>query len=334
MLSKNLFDEVLVQPAQNGANKLYVVSGYATAAMAFRHLEALKESNRQVEVELIVGMSPVDGLSQTNHKGFQELMQASYAGIFSCSYLTEMPPVHSKIYAWFNDDKPVRGFIGSANYTQTAFGKKQREVMTDSDPQKGFEYFQELIPQTIYCDNIEAENIVQIYNTRSYTRVKREREAIQQQEIEPAIAAVEPSLVGLPFVQVTLLDRTGKSLPQRSGLNWGQRPEEKREPNQAYIKLPSNIYNTDFFPDRTIQFTVLTDDGRVLICSRAQDNGKAIHTPQNNSLIGEYFRNRLGVPNGAPVKLEDLQRYGRTDISFYKIDDETYFMDFSIPENG
>lgn len=334
MLSKNLFDEVLIQPAQNGANKLYVVSGYATAAMAFRHLEALKENNRQIEVELIVGMSPVDGLSQTNHKGFQELMQISYAGVFSCSYLTEMPPVHSKVYSWFNDDKPVRGFIGSANYTQTAFGKKQREVMTDSDPQKGFEYFQKLIPQTIYCDNIEAENIVQIYNTRSYTRAKREREAIQQQEIEPAIAAVEPSLVGLPFVQITLLDRTGKSLPQRSGLNWGQRPEERREPNQAYIKLPSNIYNTDFFPDRTIHFTVLTDDGRVLICSRAQDNGKAIHTPHNNSLIGEYFRNRLGVPNGAPVKLEDLQRYGRTDISFYKIDDETYFMDFSVPKNG
>lgn len=333
MLSKNLFDEVLVQPAQNGANKLYVVSGYATAAMAFRHLEALKESNRQVEIELIVGMSPIDGLSQTNHKGFQEL-QTSNAGIFSCSYLTEMPPVHSKIYSWFRDDEPICGFVGSANYTQTAFGKKQREVMTDSDPIKGFEYFQELISQTIYCDNIEAENIVQIYNSRSFTRVKREKEAIQQRETETATMTAEPSLVGLPSVNITLLDRTGTSLPQRSGLNWGQRPEVGREPNQAYIKLPSSVYNSDFFPDRTIHFTVLTDDGRVLICTRAQDNGKAIHTPHNNSLIGEYFRNRLGLPNGAPVKLADLQRYGRTDISFYKIDDETYFMDFSVPENG
>ncbi len=333
MLSKNLFEEVLIQPAQDGANKLFVVSGYATAAMAFRHLEALKEKNQQVEIELIVGMSPIDGLSQTNHKGFQEL-QASNAGMFSCSYLTEMPPVHSKIYAWFHNNEPVCGFVGSANYTQTAFGKKQREVMADSDPLKGYKYFQGLIPQTIYCDNIEAENIVQIYNTRSYTRVKREKEAIEQSEVVPAAMAIEPSLIGLPSINITLLDRTGTSLPQRSGLNWGQRPEVGREPNQAYIKLPSIVYNTDFFPDRTIHFTVLTDDGRVLICSRAQDNGKAIHTPQNNSLIGEYFRNRLGVPNGAPVKLEDLLRYGRTDISFYKIDDETYFMDFSAPANG
>lgn len=333
MLSKNLFDEVLIHPAKNGANKLYVVSGYATAAMAFRHLEALKEKNYHVEIELIVGMSPIDGLSQTNHKGFQELTQTSHTGSFSCSYLTETPPVHSKIYSWFFNDEPVSGFVGSANYTQTAFGEKQREVMTDADPQKGFEYFQRLISQTIYCDNIEAENLVQIYNSRSYTRVKREREAIQQ-EIDSATVAIEPSLAGLPHVKVSLLDRQGSSLPQRSGLNWGQRPEVRREPNQAYIRLPSSIYNTDFFPDRTVHFTVLTDDGRVLICSRAQDNGKAIHTPHNNSLIGEYFRNRLGVPNGAPVKLEDLLRYGRTDISFYKIDDETYFMDFSVPNNG
>ncbi|MCB9136299.1 MAG: NgoFVII family restriction endonuclease, partial [Anaerolineales bacterium] len=211
---------------------------------------------------------------------------------------------------------------------------KQREVMTVSDPQEGYEYFQGLVPQTIYCDNIEAENVVNIFDTRSYTRVKREKEAIEQSETGPAAMNIEPSLIGLPSVNLTLLDRFGTSLPQRSGLNWGQRPEVGREPNQAYIKLPSSVYNTDFFPDRTIHFTVLTDDGRVLICSRAQDNGKAIHTPHNNSLIGEYFRNRLGVPNGAPVKLEDLQRYGRTDINFYKIDDETYFMDFSAPAKG
>jgi hypothetical protein len=334
MLSKNLFDEVLMQPAQNGANKLFVVSGYATAAMAFRHLETLKENNHEIEVELIVGMSPVDGLSQTNHKGFQELMQTAYAGNFSCSYLTEMPPVHSKIYAWFKNENPFCGFVGSANYTQNAFGKNQREVMTESNPQQGLEYFQELIPQTIYCTNIEAESIVQIYNTRSYKRVRLEREAIRQQETDLTAVAVEPSLAGLSYVKISLLDRTGTSLPPRSGLNWGQRPEEHREANQAYIKLPSSVYNTDFFPDRTVHFTVLTDDGKVLVCVRAQDNGKAIHTPHNNSLIGEYFRNRLGLANGAPVKLDDLLRYGRTDLVFYKIDDETYYLDFSVPQNG
>jgi len=72
----------------------------------------------------------------------------------------------------------------------------------------------------------------------------------------------------------------------------------------------------------------------VLICTIAQDNDKAIETPQNNSLIGEYFRNRLGLGYGAYVSSLDLQRYGRTDVDFYKIDEETYYMDFSVPING
>ncbi len=271
MLTTDLFDKVLIQPAQHGANQLYVVSGYATAAMAFRHLEDLKKNNHQLKVELIVGMGPVDGLSLSNHKGFQELMQTVYTGDFSCRYLTEMPPVHSKIYAWFEGDKPVCGFVGSANYTQTALGKNQREVMTESDPQQGVEYFQRLIPQTTYCNDIKAENMVQIYNTRSYTRIKRDREVIQPQETETTAVTTELSLAGLPSVTLTFLDKAG-NLRQRSGLNWGQRPG--REPNQAYIKVPSSVYNTDFFPDRTIHFTVLTDDRQVLMCVRAQDNGK------------------------------------------------------------
>jgi hypothetical protein len=331
MLTKDLFKEVLFQPAQNGANKLYIVSGYATAAMAFHHLQSLRQNNYQVSVELIIGMSASDGLSESNHKGFQKLVQNDFSGAFSCSYLTEMPPVHSKVYAWYRDQQPVCGFIGSANYTQTAFGKNQREVMTLADAEQGLDYFQELIPQSIYCDNIDAQNFVQIYNERSYQRVRRERIAAQQPE--PEAIPLLPSLLGLPSVQINLLDRNGV-LPPRSGLNWGQRPELHREPNQAYIKLPSSVYNTDFFPPRTVHFTVLTDDGKVLICTRAQDNGKAIHTPHNNSLIGEYFRNRLGLPNGAPVTTNDLQRYGRTTVDFYKIDDETYFMDFSVPVNG
>lgn len=331
MLTKDLFKEILFQPAQNGANKLYVVSGYATAAMAFHHLQFLQQNNHQVSVELIIGMSASDGLSESNHKGFQKLVQNDFAGAFSCSYLTEMPPVHSKVYAWYKDEQPICGFIGSANYTQTAFGKNQREVMTLADAEQGLDYFQGLIPQSIYCDNIDAENFVQIYNERSYQRVRRERIAAQQPESETI--PLLPSLLGLPSVQINLLDRNGV-LPSRSGLNWGQRPELHREPNQAYIKLPSSVYNTDFFPPRTVHFTVLTDDGKVLICTRAQDNGKAIHTPHNNSLIGEYFRNRLGLPNDAPITTDDLLQYGRTTVDFYKIDAETYFMDYSVPANG
>lgn len=118
-------------------------------------------------------------------------------------------------------------------------------------------------------------------------------------------------------------------MPTTSGLNWGQR--DGREHNQAYLKLTPDIYNSGFFPAAPECFTVRTDDGKYMICRRAQKSkdGEAIHTPTSNSLLGEYFRNRLGLANGAYVTKEDLLRYGRTDVTFYKLDNDEYLMDFS-----
>lgn len=128
-------------------------------------------------------------------------------------------------------------------------------------------------------------------------------------------------------VELSLLTRDGQ-MPTISGLNWGQR--EGREPNQAYIKVPSTVYNTDFFPDTAVPFTITTDDGKVFNCTIAQQNGKAIHTPASNSLFGAYFRERLGVPSGELVTLEALEQYGRTSVTVTKLDDTSYSMDFSI----
>ena len=325
MITQNLFDEILIKPAKEGCDKLYIVSGYATSAMAFHHLENLKKLNRDVKIELIVGMCPQDGLSLSNHKGFQQLIQTDFPDNFQCSYIMQPPATHSKVYSWFSEDTPRYGFIGSANYTQLAFSDRQREVVDSCDPENAYDYFGSLINDTIYCTHPDAENFVQIYNDNFYLTKKRALELIP--ELKDTKTSPTDFELGLPNITVSLLDNTGK-LPQRSGLNWGQRPEHKREPNQAYIRLTSEIYKSDFFPPIKIHFTVLTDDSKILICSRAQQNGKAIHTPHNNSLIGEYFRSRLDIPSGRSIKKSDLIKYGRTDLTFYKIDNETYFMDF------
>lgn len=327
MITENLFDKVLVEPVRNGADRLYIVSGYATAAMTFHHFETVKKSvGKQIHINLIVGMCPYDGLSLSNHKAFQQLATVDFPDLFECSYVIHSPPVHSKSYAWFQGEKPICGFTGSANYTQNAFSKNQRELLAQHDPQLGLDYFQNLISDTIYCTHHEIENYIEIYRDTYYGR--RKKEQLEKQGLQ-LITSERPDLQDLPAVRISLLDKNG-NLPQRSGLNWGQRPEERRELNQAYIRLPSAVYKTDFFPPVAVHFTVLTDDNKVLICTRAQQNGKAIHTPHNNSLIGEYFRHRLNIPSGCPVTKVALNRYGRTEIDFCKIDDETYFMDFSV----
>lgn len=327
MLSDKLFKKVLVDPVSAGADELFIVSGYATSAMAFHHLNNLKtELRKDVKVNLIVGMCVLDGLSESNHRGFQKIMDEDFKDSFKCSYVINMPPLHSKVYSWCKGKKPLAGFVGSANYTQTAFYEKQRECLVETDPAKCLKYFKSLISDTIYCNHLEVEDNIQIYPDAEFARFKRPSKARE------TISSETPKLKisGVPYVKVQLLDNNG-NLPGRSGLNWGQRPEEHRDPDQAYIRLPAEIYKTDFFPEIGLHFTVQTDDGKILTCSRAQANGKAIHTPHDNSLLGQYFRNRLGLSEGEFVKKDHLLRYGRSDIGFYKIEDETYYMDFSKP---
>ena len=63
---------------------------------------------------------------------------------------------------------------------------------------------------------------------------------------------------------------------------------------------------------------------------RAQQNGKALHSFKDNSILGSYFRKRLGLKSGALIILEHLIKYGRMDISMEKIDYGRYNLDFSI----
>ena len=133
---------------------------------------------------------------------------------------------------------------------------------------------------------------------------------------------------GFSVVDLSLITKGTSAPGKKSGLNWGQRPG--RDPNEAYIPVPTSVARSGFFPIDNEQFTVHTDDDHELILRVEQEKDKAITTPDNNSLLGEYFRNRLGLPNGAFVTRADLDRYGRTDVTFVDMQDGSYYMDFSV----
>lgn len=116
-------------------------------------------------------------------------------------------------------------------------------------------------------------------------------------------------------------------VPQRSGLNWGQRPG--REPNQAYLSVPVDIQRSGFFPERGEEFLMECDDGEIMKCVRAQQNGKAIETSGNNAILGLYFRKRLKVRPGYMVTIDHLYRYGRLSVDVTFKSNHRYYLDFS-----
>lgn len=139
-----------------------------------------------------------------------------------------------------------------------------------------------------------------------------------------------PKHIKYPCETLSLTTGNGEKLrvPFSSGLNWGQR--KGRDKNQAYLSVPSSIQRSGFFPDTGVEFTIETDDGEIWTCARRQANGKAIHTVKNNSIMGIYFRKRLGLPLAEFIIIEHLFDYGRTTVDLYKSTDTKFILDFNV----
>lgn len=324
-----LFNPVFVHPA---LNRLLIVSGYASSAMGFHHLDHLRNHQKFPKVDLIYGMVMSDGISRSNHQGFQSLSKNDFPNTFSCGYLKNGEPVHAKVYIWCQDERPLLAFTGSANYTQTALLHSQRrEVLVECNPRRAYDYFKSLRSDSIDCCDKDVSNIVRIA-TKTRQTVEEPILTTSSNTLNSVVVVTDKSspFWGLEKTVLSLLDNDG-NVPARSGLNWGQRPELSRDPDQAYLAIRGDLRRSSFFPAIGVHFTVLTDDNVILQVTRAQQEGKAIQTPHDNSEIGKYFRARMGLPSGAFVTLEDIQRYGRTTVDLYKLDGENFYLDFSVP---
>ena len=343
VVDRNLFEYALLRPIlqDDGPESIKIVSGYATHAMAARHLIETTSHAKKLDVDLICGMTGAEGISKPNHIGFLSLQSHKefvYDGRFSCSYVKKPLSVHSKVYVWCKDGVPVQAFIGSANYSETGFHSPSRiETLAECDPVSALKFFEAIKLKAVACDRVN-------FNT---DLPSRQRSSAPNGGIPHGVVEIEKDKDSAFYnhekIRLSLLTRNG-STGNGSRLNWGVRPDgtprmsensngavSRRNPNQAYIGLPSVFQNSGFFPDIGHRFSVLTDDNQIFTCVRAQANGKGIETPQDNSEIGRYFRNRLGLPSGAYIDVSDLEHYGRTDVTFYKLNDEEYVMDFSKP---
>ena len=330
LLVQNLYNTALIIPmfVKTEINRLCIVSGYATSAMASKHLTDFAEKDKFPKIDLIYGMAKTDGILQSVHDGFKKLT-SSNNGDFTCSYLSEGEAVHAKIYIWCEDTKPVLAYTGSANYTETAFLRSQRrEVLTETNPKRAYDYYKSLKGDSLNCLDDIVQNKFKISirtNRPNFSEIITPKNKNFPVEL---IQDKKSQFYGLEKATVSLVAKNGQ-VPLRSNLNWGQRPEYNRDRNQSYLALRGDLRKSNFFPARGFHFTVLTDDNQIIQCVRAQDGDKAIHTPDDNAQLGRYFRSRLGLSSGALVTTSDLQRYGRVTVDFYKIDDENFYMDFS-----
>ena len=302
---------ILFDPVYSGSNKLCILSAYASPSMASWLLKTYEEMTIEgVSIELIITSTAEESISQMNHNGFMTLHKENRSekqNTFSCSYMHQPERITDNLYIWLREETPVRAFVCSYDFTQTSFLRSRNGAASLCSEVDAYRMFENASKNSTYCDFSEIEDYVIIGAS----------DLPKSSDLTPD----DPNYVSLPLI----VQKTGEP-GTKSGLNWGQR--NKRNPNEAYIPLPRKIAKSGFFPLEKQHFLVVTDDHHTLLLRVEQQNDKAITTPASNALLGEYFRNRLGLPNGAYVHTSDLDTYGRRDVSFYKIDEDQYYMDF------
>jgi hypothetical protein len=320
LITSELFEKVLVGPVKDGATELHVVTGYASPAMVTKHFEALKNLKLPaIQIDVLIGMTGRDGLQRNSLLGFQSIPRQSLGKGFDCSFTLAPDSIHSKIYVWSTEDGPVQAFAGSANYTQMGFGisansSRHQEVCFEVDPVDAFDYVISRSVGTIGYKNPEIAQRLTLTET-----------FVNTDEDDANSIGQTPDLgtVSLPLVQST--KEKGK-VHNAAGLNWGQR--EGRNRDQAYIPVPKNVRDENFFPPIGEHFQIVTDDGESFMATIAQEGGKAIEIPHDNSILGKYFRKRLGKESGEFVSTKDLETYGSNSVRISKLQSDLFKLDF------
>ena len=113
------------------------------------------------------------GIDRVHHAGLQKKL----AHIVSRSYaaMLHLKPRSCQNYCWLSDDKPVTAFLGSANYTNNAFGRSQIEAMDKTDANLASDFFAEQFENTINCLNEDIEDVVLVNTPRAKVEIQRAR---------------------------------------------------------------------------------------------------------------------------------------------------------------
>jgi hypothetical protein len=141
---------------------------------------------------------------------------------------------------------------------------------------------------------------------------------------------------------LTLLTTTGQ-IHRVGGLNWGLNILNHTRPFDAYIPIHIAAIrkNPGFFfpklpgPNRA---TFEWDDGTVMtgLFEGTQTDlrtntvyPKQISSTPSKDTLGIYLRARLGVRGNRAITLNDLARYGRSDVTITHLRGNRYRLDFS-----
>jgi hypothetical protein len=298
------------------SDELIVLSGYLGPRPVIRLDELPFPST------IIYGMFGSEGIKPSLHSSLLSI-QNSYEKL---NIFYSNLPVHSKCYIWRRKHEIVHALIGSANFSTNGLTTPFREVLAETT-------YDTFAPLNDYIHTI-------LNNSISCLEITDERIIEPPYEIETCL--------------LSLLGRDN-NVQNAAGLNWGQNPNNHTRPNDAYVKIrvqdifqfphlfppkqlnPINVDGRGRIQRHNDSIEIIWDDGVMMagLLEGSQPINNIIYPKQISSFprkseLGEYIRERIGVPLGQPVRRFHLERYGRFDIGVSLLGEGVYKFDFSV----
>jgi hypothetical protein len=321
--TENLYDHVLSKPIEeDGLNSLSIITGYSSPGMVQQHFN--KINNPAFRINVIIGMGTA-GL--INHNYYKNIME-NYQDRFSCYYYNEKKSsVHSKLYIWSNDDKYC-AFAGSANYSNQAFFNSNRhEFMFQLDKdgcRQAISYYERIKNLSVICKDREIDQII---NSQEGQLDGSPEEDIQ---LLDGTAVELETYNGLRRVRLSLLMRNGQSHKPGNGLNWNVDRPDRKDKNAAFIPT-RDAKKWKFFPPWKEKYFIIQDyhdKDNTFFGQVEGTDGKNLSSAEDKQILGEWFRNKLGLKFGDTITKRHLLDYGKTYVDFHKVDDDTFLIDF------
>ena len=317
MLYTENLEEIIFQRHEiHETDELIIVSGYLGPRPVAR-LEELPFNTR-----VIYGMYGSEGIRPSLHNSLTGIQN----NVDNLNIFYSQLPVHSKCYVWRTAGNISHALIGSANFSTNGLTTPFREVLAETTRDT-------FRPLNDYIQHV-------LNNSISCLEVGNER--------------VSDPIINNQDCRMSLVGRDGE-VQNAAGLNWGQNPNNHTTPNDAYIPIRTSHIRDypNLFPPKQLNPLVVDNRGRMQRHNDSieiiWDDGltmeglfegsqpvdgqiypKQVSSFPNKSQMGEYLRERLGVPSGQPVRRHHLDRYGRIDIEVTLIGDGLYRFDFSI----
>jgi len=241
-------------------------------------------------------------------------------------------PVHSKCYAWKQNNDIVHALVGSANFSTNGLTSPYREVLAETTRDTFYEL--NLYINTVLSNSLECVEVI-------------------PSTPEEALPAFNGDL-DIHVCTMTLLDPKTNEVQDYSGLNWGQSSTANVHPSDSCIpirvthirnyphlfppKQTKPLLNASGRPNRHNDvIDIIWDDGTKMtgLLEGSQpvnniDYPKQIASVPQKRIMGEYIRNRINVPLGAKITKEHLDAYGRTSVDVSLEEEGIYYFDFSV----